>query len=90
MVVCWDCKVMRVKGNSFCNTFPSGGWHIASVTAVVVHGRANVPGYHSMLCPCAALFWGLINQGFYAWWCDQGGIIIEFAMEVGIGGEMRV
>ena len=61
VIVDWDCKSMRGKGNSVGDSFSPGSWDVCLVTAVVVWEVPNIPSIDTMLRPSFALLWSFIN-----------------------------
>ena len=61
VIVGWDRKVMREKGNSVGNYFPPSSWDLCLVTAVVVWSVPNIPSIDAMLSPSFALLGSFIN-----------------------------
>ena len=61
VIVGWDCKVMRKKGNSVGDSFSPGSWDVCLVTAVVVWAVPNIPSIDTMLGPSFALLGIFIN-----------------------------
>ena len=55
VIVCWDCKVVREKGNSVGNLFSLGCRDVCLVAAVVVWEVPNIPGINTMLSSSFAL-----------------------------------
>ena len=51
VIVGWDCKVMREKGNSVGDLFSPGSWDLCIVTAVLVWAVPNTPSIDTMLSP---------------------------------------
>ena len=61
VIVGWDCKVMREKGNSVGNSFSPGSRDVCLVTAVVVWAVPNIPSIDTRLSLSFALPWSFIN-----------------------------
>ena len=61
VVVSWDFKVIREKGNSVGNSLSPGSWDICLVTAVVVWAVPNIPSIDTMLIRSFALLGSFIN-----------------------------
>ena len=61
VIVGWDCKAMREKGNSVGNSFSPGSQDVCLVTAIVVWALPNIPSIDTMLSPSFALLWSFIN-----------------------------
>ena len=54
VIVGWDCKFMREKGNSVGNSFSPGSRDVCIVIAVVVWEVRNIPSIDTMLSPSFA------------------------------------
>ena len=61
MIIVWDCKVMREKGNSVGNYFSPGSWDVCLVTAVVVWAVPNILSMDTTLSLSFALHGSFIN-----------------------------
>ena len=61
VIVFWDCKVMREKGNSVGNSFSPGSRDVCLVAAVVVWAVPNITSINTMLSPSFALLWCFID-----------------------------
>ena len=61
VIVGWDCKVTREKGNSVGDSFSPGSWDVCLVTAVVVWVVPKTPSINTLLSPSFALLGSLIN-----------------------------
>ena len=61
VIVGWDCKVMRGKGNSVGDFFPPSSRDVCLVTAVVVWAVPNIPSIYTMFSPFFPLLWSFIN-----------------------------
>ena len=61
VIVGWDCKFMREKGNSVGDSFSLGIWDVCLVTAVVVWEVPNIPSIDLMLSPSFELLGNFIN-----------------------------
>ena len=61
VIVGWDCKVMREKGNSVGDLFSPGSQDVCLVTSVVVWSVPNIPSIDTMLIPSFAFLWSFIN-----------------------------
>ena len=61
VIVGWNCKVVREKGNSLGDLFSLGSQDVCLVTAVVVWAVPNIPSIDTMLSPSFSLRWSFIN-----------------------------
>ena len=60
-IVCWDCKVVRERGNSVVNSFSLGSQDICLVAEVVVWAVPNIPSINTMLSLSFTLLWCFID-----------------------------
>ena len=75
---------MREPFHSVGDSFSLGGPNQCSVTAVVLHGWANVPGIQAMWGPRASVGGFLMDNKACAWrshWC---GIEVKGSIKLGI------
>ena len=82
VIVGWDCKVVREKGNSVGDSFSLGSRDVCLVTSLVVWAVPNIPSIDTMLSPSFALLWSFINYFFYSRWCYGCGVVIKRAIHV--------
>ena len=61
VIVGWDCKFVREKGNSVGDSFSPGIRDLCLVTSVVVWAVPNIPSIGTMLSPSFVLLWSFIN-----------------------------
>ena len=61
VIVVWDCKIMRRKGNSVGNSFSPGNQDVCLVTAVVFWAVINIPIIDTMLSPSFAFLRSFID-----------------------------
>jgi hypothetical protein len=68
----------------------TGGPNPGSVAAVVVHGRANVPGIDGMWVPGCAVGGFFVDKEVAAGRGDGGGIVRVGPKDLGVGGETGI
>ena len=82
VIVGWDCKVMREKGNSVGDSFSPGSRDVCLVTVVVVWAVPNISSIETILSPSFALLWSFINYCFYSRCYHGRGVVIKWAIQV--------
>ena len=90
MIVHWDSKIMREKGEGARCSLSSFCWDITSVVVVMVWRLPNVPGINTVLCQGSTLFRCFIRQCFYARWGHWSGMVVKDPIHANIDRHMGV
>jgi hypothetical protein len=67
------------------NTLGTGCPYPDSITSVMIQCRAEVPAINGMEGPCIPDTRFLTNQDTAAMWCQWGPIVVESAVQLGLG-----
>jgi hypothetical protein len=79
-----------MPGKRVGNTFGQSSVCPDTITAVVVHGGAEIPAAHGMWGPGATRTWFFVDYHADARRRLGCAVVIEGSMDVGIGGELRM